>query len=287
VLERQIADLQVAPDPTPLVTTNADAQGGTTAQQLEAAQTRLRVLEVRLKPEHPDVKALKGLIHDLEVKLQSETSRTAAVEAPRPTMSASEALRQNKLRDLNAEMRGIDVQLERKQAQERQLTETVASYQGKVNAAPTREAELTALTRDYATLQSTYTSLLAKREESKVAANLERNQIGEQFKVLDPARVPERPASPDVLKINLAGAALGLAIGLAIVGLLEYRDTTFKSEQEIRQLLQLPVLALIPMMASDRERRARRRRLMLLSVGAAVLVLSSAVAFVLWKVQVG
>jgi capsular polysaccharide biosynthesis protein len=69
--------------------------------------------------------------------------------------------------------------------------------------------------------------------------------------------------------------------------LLEYRDTTFKSEQEIRQLLQLPVLALIPMMASDRERRARRRRLMLLSVGAAVLVLSSAVAFVLWKVQVG
>ena len=55
---------------------------------------------------------------------------------------------------------------------------------------PKRESELVELTRDYTTLQTTYQSLLAKREESKIAANLERRNIGEQFKVLDPARVP-------------------------------------------------------------------------------------------------
>ena len=63
----------------------------------------------------------------------------------------------------------------------------------KVEAAPTRETEMVGLTRDYETLQRQYRSLLEKYEESKIAANLERRQIGEQFRILDPARVPERP----------------------------------------------------------------------------------------------
>lgn len=291
VLERQIADLRVAPDPAPTIPPTAGSAGtdpqlgASTAQQLEIAQARLRTLEVKLKPEHPDVKAMKSLIRDLEAKLQAENGRQPSSDTT--PVSAAEALRQNRIRDLTAEMRNLDTQIDRKHTQEKQLTDVIASYQAKVDAAPTREAELTELTRDYSTLQSTYTSLLAKREESKVAANLERNQIGEQFKVLDPARVPERPSSPNVLKINVAGAGLGLILGLGVVALLEYRDSSFKCEEDIKQLLQLPVLALIPMMASERERRTHKRRIMLITLGAAVVVISSAVALVLWKFQIG
>ena len=72
---------------------------------------------------------------------------------------------------------------------------------------PARETELAELTRDYTTLQQIYSDLLAKNEESKVAANLERRQIGEQFKLLDPARLPEKPISPNRLMINLIGRA--------------------------------------------------------------------------------
>ncbi len=49
-------------------------------------------------------------------------------------------------------------------------------------------------------MQRMYTNLLMKSQEAQVAANLERRQIGEQFKVIDPARVPERPYSPDRLQ---------------------------------------------------------------------------------------
>ena len=49
--------------------------------------------------------------------------------------------------------------------------------------------------RDYTTLQAQYTGLLGKSQDAKVAANLERRQIGEQFKLLDPARLPQRPKS--------------------------------------------------------------------------------------------
>ena len=66
--------------------------------------------------------------------------------------------------------------------------------------------------RDYSTLQEQYTDLLRKSEESKIAVNLERRQIGEQFKVIDGARLPERPISPDRLRINLMGLLAGLGV---------------------------------------------------------------------------
>jgi len=58
-----------------------------------------------------------------------------------------------------------------------------------------------------------YRSLLAKNEDSKVAANLERRQVGQRFKVIDPARLPTTPVSPNRPLINLLGALGGLALG--------------------------------------------------------------------------
>jgi protein tyrosine kinase modulator len=290
LLERQISELQTpVPDAVAAPPGTDLAPTATAAQQLEAAQARLRVMELHFKPEHPDVKAAKALIRDLEAKAQAEAaaiSASPAAAAPRP-VSAAELARQTRLRDLKDDLKNLDAQLAAKRQNEKQLNATISAYQAKIDAVPTREAELTELTRDYSTLQNAYTSLLAKRQDSKIAANLERNQRGEQFRVLDPARVPEKPASPDLMKIDIAGAALGLFIGLGIVALLEYLDSTFKKEEEIRQVLQLPVLALVPMMESEREHRAHRRRLKLVSLAAAMVVISGAVAVVLWKLQVG
>ena len=57
-----------------------------------------------------------------------------------------------------------------------------------------------------------------------------------------------------------SGAVAGLVLGLLVVGLLEYRDSSFRPEEEVLKALSLPVLALIPVMSSDREQRAARRR---------------------------
>jgi hypothetical protein len=104
------------------------------------------------------------------------------------------------------------------------------------------------LTRDYETLKAIYTGLLAKKEDSVVAANLERRQIGEQFKILDPARVPQRPFSPNRMQLNLFGALAGLAFGVGIAGFLEYRDATLKNEDDVRTCLSLQVVAAIPIL---------------------------------------
>ena len=266
-IERQIADLQssdplpVAPSPA-VMTSPDDLSGESTAQQLQTAQARLQNLLLRAKPDHPDVRAMQRTVRDLQARLEAESSRPgeASGAVTERAVPPAERLRQQKLRDLQLQLDDIDRQLTEKETQERQIRAVVRDYQAKLDAAPKRESELIELTRDYATVQATYQKLLEKREEATLAANLERRNIGEQFKILDPARVPERPFSPNRLLINLGGAGGGLALGLFLIAFLEYRDTSFKCEDDVVRLLDLRVLAVVPLMVSEAERRTPRQR---------------------------
>ncbi|HXH06105.1 MAG TPA: GNVR domain-containing protein [Vicinamibacterales bacterium] len=293
LLERQLAELQTAAalsagadQPgggaavSPLPSPDSPPPAGSTAQQLEAARASLRVLELRHTPDHPDVKLMKRRIQDLEARLEAELRQTPGKPVPVEAISPAELARQRRMRELTEQIAAIDRQLKNYEEQDAQLREVIRQYQARVDAVPTRESELVELTRDYATLQSTYQSLLAKREESKIAANLERRNIGEQFRVLDPARVPERPFSPNRLRIHLAGAAAGLLLGLALVGFLEYRDTSFHTEEDVARILGVPVLAVVPVLHTPVERRARRRRR--LAGALALIVAAGSAAAVAW-----
>jgi len=291
LVERQLADAQAGvPATTSTEPPSTSAEGTpilSNAQLLEAARARLAVLETRYTEEHPDVAATKRQVRDLEAKVAAESAAVKAQgpQAPRP-LTTAEMQRQSRIRELTAEIQNLDSQITRKQAEEHQLRETISAYQAKVEAAPTRESELTELTRDYATLQGAYTSLLTKREDSKMSANLERRQVGEQFKVLDPPRIAERPFSPNVRLINAAGAAVGLGIGMLLIAFLEYRDSSLRTEEDVLRVIQVPVLALVPMMASDRELRLQRRRQLLVGLAVFVMVASSGAALLLWKLQI-
>src|SRR5207248_479495 len=145
---------------------------------------------------------------------------------------------------------------------------------------PIRESELASLTRDYDTLQTQYRTLLAKKEDSKVAEELERRQVGEQFKIVDPPRRPEKPYKPNRLLIDVAGAFGGLALGIALTLLLEVGDRTLKTPTDIRLVLNMPVLGLIPVVVTHSERRRARWRHIGLSLGLAGMF--AACAMVVW-----
>ncbi len=288
LLERQVIDLQ-APDPltiTPPAPSNPESvSADTPEQQLQLAKARLQILLTRDKPDHPDVRAMQRTIRDLEAKVAAEAARPAAESAERP-LTAAERLRRQRARELTAQIEEIDRQLAQKQEQDKHLRQVIADYQAKLEAVPKREADLVELTRDYTTLQATYQSLLAKREESKIAANLERRNIGEQFKVLDPARVPERPFSPKRWLIDTAGAGAGLLVALFFVAFQEYRDQSFRTEEELARLCGLPVLALVPVTVLPGERRRARRLKWAVRVMTFAALVIMGVAVALWKPQV-
>lgn len=77
----------------------------------------------------------------------------------------------------------------------------------------------------YETLKESYQALLGRRMDAEIAADLERRQIGEQFRILDAARLPEQPVGPSRLRAALVGAVVGLAIGLVLVVLRRSSNT--------------------------------------------------------------
>ena len=176
----------------------------------------------------------------------SYSRRIRPVLPPSPSplaQSPAEQARQRRIREAQAELDVIDHQLSVSNAEEARLTSVIAEYQRKVETVPKRESELVELTRDYDVLKKTYDSLLSKREESQLAANLERRQIGEQFKLLDTASMPERPFNEmQRLGIMSSGAIAGLVIGLLIVAARELLDTSVRSEQEAHAF-SVPVLS--------------------------------------------
>jgi uncharacterized protein involved in exopolysaccharide biosynthesis len=198
-------------------------------------------------------------------------------------LSPNEQLRQGRLKQWKDELEQVKKNIAANQAEEKRLRTLSDSYQARVNNVPIREAEMVQLNRDYETLQAVYKDFLSKRETTQASVDLERRQIGEQFTLIDQARVPERPFSPDRTYINMFGLLGGLALGLALVALVEYRDSTFKTDHEIASVLSLPVLAVVPLMHSADETRAlfRRRMLLNLGLGSTVMVCLAVLAYVI------
>jgi polysaccharide chain length determinant protein (PEP-CTERM system associated) len=257
--------------------------GATPAQRLEAARTALAQMETRLSPKHPDVSRMKRLIEDLEKQAESASLQRplggddTAGERP---LSADDARRRDRIRQQRVELEALDRQIVFKTSEERRLRGVIAGYQSRLEAVPGVESEWVALSRDYETLQASYRELLSKSENSRMAASLEQRQIGEQFRILDPPRVPQKPFKPNRRQINTMGAAAGLGLGLALVGLMFFADSTVRSEADVTGAVDLPVLVLLPYVTTADD-LARKKRRTWLEVVAAVLLLLVVAALVL------
>jgi polysaccharide chain length determinant protein (PEP-CTERM system associated) len=300
--------------PTPVVPASppqsAQAQttpvmSGTTKQNLDQARAALSALEMRLKPEHPDIVRTKSAIASLEAKAAEEAkqalaaqqaaaeaaAQTAAAANPPttpvtispPALTPAEIARRDRLQTMRAQIESLERQITFKEAEELRVRSSIEDLQRRIEQIPGVESEWVSLTRDYATQQSAYQQLLSKSQDAKLAANLEQRQIGEQFRILDPPRTPNRPVGVARLETNGIGAGIGLAIGLMLAGFLEFRDRTFRKAGDITEVLQLPVIALVPRVISPEERRRARVRGVLVSAAAMVVALVGAYGF--WTMQ--
>jgi polysaccharide chain length determinant protein (PEP-CTERM system associated) len=262
LLEQQLADLvgsqagvplapTVMPDPGRATSDPAAAPPLAPIDDLAQTRARLRAAETRLTEDHPDVKALHARVAQLEAQIARAPKPSSPTPVPVPVIrSAAELLRERRAGEIRTELDGLKRRIASKQEQQQRLRDETAQYQARLEAVPIRESELAELTRDHQTLSQIYNTLLVKKEDANIAADLERRQVGEQFRVLDPALVPERPFSPNRLKLNAMGVVLGLLLGVGMAGALEFLNATLKTEEDIRSVLALPVIATIPVLAA-------------------------------------
>jgi uncharacterized protein involved in exopolysaccharide biosynthesis len=247
------------------------------------ARAQLTQLERRLTEAHPDLRRQRRVVAELEKQVSAEAAAAEPAVPAQATISNEELNRRDQLAQQKAEIESLDRQIEFKEAEQGRLRKMIAEYQARLEAIPGVESEWIALTRDYETLQNSYETLLTKSEDSKVAANLEERQVGEQFRIVDPARVPVSPVGPIRLQVNAMGLVGGLFIGAVIVVLKFLRDTTFHSEADVLDVLSLRVLAQVPLVVDAAELRRRRRRRLLMGSVAGIAMTSC--GYVAWSMQ--
>jgi protein tyrosine kinase modulator len=252
----------------------ADASKPTAGDQLQRAEAALEDMRSTLTEQHPDIVAMKQTISELRKRKEAESVRHDEPSGA----SAADTILRGRLEDLRAELSAVERQIGDKAAEAERLGGVLLTYQKRIDDAPTREAELAALSRDYDTLQQTYRGLLAKKQESGIAADLERQDIGAQFKVLDPARLPEEPVGPNRMRLYALAVLGGFAIGLIVATTFERFDRALRTCDDVRAALRLPVLAAIPVV-STRPRSLRRAA----TVVSVEMALGAGIAALAWR----
>ena len=257
--------------------------GETAAARLSILRQELAALQTTYSDKYPDVIQMKEQIRIMERRAEEEkklasASVSASPRSGRPNMSRSTrdflvAGQNPYVLSLMQQRDQADVEAKASSDEISGLTRQIATYQRRLEMTPKREQELALITRDYETTREMFRGLLAKHGEAGIAAELEQRQKGERFRVIDQARMPERPAGPNRLRLLIVGLVLALgAAGVAVV-LAEQVDTSYRRAEEVRATAGVPVLSTIPRIVTedDRLHAARQRRMTLAAVAVGLL----------------
>jgi len=225
-------------------------------QQYELEKRQLDEFLIKYTVQHPEVIKLKKSVADLKIKLEKEKQERISGDKgssdTREQSSNNAILFQHEftLRQMENEINNLKANIQ-------QIKETMQVYQKRVEDTPKREQELQSIQRDYNNIKESYNSLLARRLEAELAVNMEKKQKGEQFRILDYARLPKKPISPDVRKLLMLSLALGLGIGGGTAFLLEFLNPALRREEQIETEIGLPILASIPPLEKPGEVKKR------------------------------
>ncbi len=191
---------------------------------------------------------------------EKSSATPSQLQAMTPVMQIQSQIKANKM------------EIQSREAHINHLEAKVNQYQARLNATPGRQQELADIMRNYDESKKNYDQLAWQEPWLlSLATSLNRQQQGDQFRIIDPPSLPEKSSFPDRFKFSLAGLGVGLALAFVFGVGTEFLDDRIRSEQDLLGAAPLPVLAEIPPLATDREIAAERWKPWI-AIAAAVLI---------------
>jgi polysaccharide chain length determinant protein (PEP-CTERM system associated) len=245
-----------------------------TGQQLAAAQPQieriermkreLQLLEGQFTSRYPDVVRLRTEIAGLE----REQSEALTRDVARAKVELPGTARRKSLETIGEE-------LDRLKNEEASLRKEIDGLETKLESVPEREQEYGRITRDFQGSKELYDSLLKRYGEAQVGESMEVDRQGERFRLLEPALPPPSPIAPNRLRLLAIGFLLAIAAAVGAALAAEQFDPTFHSGDALREFTNVPVLATIPFIASERRFRMLRWALTTASVIAVIALFAT------------
>jgi succinoglycan biosynthesis transport protein ExoP len=230
-------------------------------KELQDLRLRIQGLRTRYTDGHPDIVALQDKIDKTEaLRKQSEADIASNQQTGKATnaidFSAAEGVQRGSptaIMQLQSQLKANQMEIQTEQQHAKDLESQTAVYQARLNLTPETEQELAGVSRGYDEAKFNYNSLLQKQTQSQLATSLGQHQQGQQFHIIDPPKLPDKPSAPNRFLISLMGLALGAVLGLGIATFLELTDVRFREEKDLEGILPARMLVGIPRLSTPQE----------------------------------
>jgi polysaccharide biosynthesis transport protein len=250
---------------------SGDLAAGTSSNpqaQLEIEEASLAEMRQRYSEDYPDVKRLERTIANQKARI------AAGAKDNTDTVTRTPAVVQ-----LETQLNGVESQISALSQQRTELREKEANLLGRLQSTPELELTYDALTRDAATARRLYEQLNNKRMDADLRAAAIKIGTADQFTLVGPPQVPKAPTKPPrvgIALIGLIGATfLAFMITLGATAL----DSTVRGSHDLVALLEIPPIAVVPVIHTEEFLRRRRRQVV--AVAATTLVAIPALYFLI------
>ncbi len=238
---------------------------------LKDLKAKLIQLKSKYSDKHPDVKKMKTEIAELEERVKGTPAKPIG---GRQRFQPDDQPDNPAYVSFSAQLSSIQAEITTLQRQIDDLNKKRSDYYQRIEASPRVEEAYKALMADRNNIQTKFDEMMKKTMEARVAQGLEKEQMGERFTIIDPARLPEKPVKPNVPAILLIGLFLGVGAGVGTAAMKEFNDRSVRDPKVLTELLRLPVLVTVPVIVTARDvlrQKIQRRRITV--IAAAIFVI--------------
>ena len=214
-------------------------QPTTAVQQLALAKSEYTTLQGKYSDNHPDVKRLKRQIESLELEVEQSVNTNDAT----PTQYRSPLYLK-----IQSNIKSSEREINRLLVAKKELKEKLALFEKRVADTHQVKRAYDDLIRDYDNNMAKYQELKSKELQAQLAKNLESENKGESFTLIEPPRVPGKPEKPNRPKIFVLGVAGSIAVGVGLALLFEFLVGGVRGYDKIRKITGTAPLVVIPIL---------------------------------------
>ena len=234
--------------------------------QLQAQKQILAQARQRYSEDHPDVKRIERQIKTLQTRIAAgETSAGNPVGSPAVVQ-------------LKTQINALDTQLAGLDRRATELRTKLDMMQHRVEATPQVEREYKTLTRDLESAHAQYDQLQKSQMDSELSSAAIASGRSDELRLVQAPSVPSKPSKPKRIAIAGIGLALAILLGLTTVVFAESVDQSVRGSRDVRRVLSLSPLGVIPQIRDGVSARRQRWQVAMLTscvaIGSAAIVMA-------------
>ena len=231
--------------------------------QLRADEQALAQAKLRYSESFPDVKRLERQIQILKTRIaHGEKYAGNAVGTPQMV-------------ELRTQLNANQTQIDALEKQSEKLRQQLNQIESHVEAAPQVERQYKSLALNLQLAQTKYNQLLKYQMDAELTSQAISSGRSDRIRIAQEPGVPLTPGKPKRSAIAIVGLMLAILLGLTAVVIAESVDQSVRGSRDIRRVLALSPLGVIPEIRDAAT--ARRDRLQVAMLTLCVFVATAVV----------